>query len=63
MEFDFVIRNFWLGCNELVIVSRYGMYCVIEAFEDWETVFEGCFEECIEYCKKRELEYEESVIG
>lgn len=56
-------KNFWLGCNELVIAFRNGTNHVIEAYENWRTVFKGHIEECIEYCKKREAEYEESIIG
>lgn len=56
-------KNFWLGCNELVIVFCNGTNYVIEAYENWRTVFKGHIEECIEYCKRRETEYEESIIG
>ena len=56
-------KNFWLGCNELIIVFRNGTHHVIEAYENWKKVFTGHIEECIKYCKIREKEYEESVIG
>lgn len=56
-------ENFWLGCNELIVVFRNGTHHVIEAYENWETVFTGHIEECIGYCKRREIEYMEAVIG
>lgn len=56
-------KNFWLGDNELVIVYSNGTHRVIEAYEDYKTVFNGHFKDCLEYCKKREIEYIESVIG
>lgn len=56
-------KNFWFGCNELIIVFRNGTHHVIEAYENWKTVFTGNIEECIEYCKRHEIEYMEAVIG
>lgn len=58
-----MIKNFWLGSNELVIVFRNGTHSVIEKFENWKDVFCGCLEECMKYCSNREIEYEESIIG
>ena len=56
-------KNFWLGSNEIVIVFCNGTHHVIEAYEDYKTVFTGNFEKCLDYCKNREIEYMESVIG
>lgn len=58
-----MVKNFWLGDNELVIVLRGGTYCVIEAYENWEKVFTGSFQKCLEYCKRREVSYLESIVG
>ena len=58
-----MIKNFWLGCNELVIIFHNGTHHVIEEFENWKTVFTGCLEDCIKYCNGREIEYEESIVG
>jgi hypothetical protein len=59
----YIHQNFWLGSNELIIVFRDGTCHVIEQYEDWETVFTGRYEECLKYCKSREIEYKESIIG
>lgn len=56
-------KNYWLGSNELVIVFRNGTHHVIEVFENWETVFTGNYEQCIEYCDNRVISYQESIIG
>lgn len=56
-------KNFWLGSDELVIVFRNGIHHVIEAYEDYNTVFIGHFEKCLEYCKNREIAYMKNVIG
>lgn len=58
-----MVENFWLGCNELVIVFRNGIFHVIEKFENFDSVFFGHYEECLDYCKNRVNEYEESIIG
>ncbi|MCI8357096.1 MAG: hypothetical protein HFI51_02950 [Lachnospiraceae bacterium] len=58
-----VTKNFWLGCNELIIVFRNGTFHVLEEFENFVSVFSGHFDECFEYCKNRLIDYEESVIG
>ena len=56
-------NNFWLGSNELVIVDR-GYPCrIVERYEDYDVVFIGTYQQCYEYCMKRELDYAESCIG
>ena len=57
-------NNFWLGSNELVIVFRNGQHIVWEIDNDErKTVFTGHFDKCLEYCKSREVEYMEGIIG
>lgn len=56
-------ENFWLGDNELVVVFRGGTFYVVDSYENYNTVFSGHFEDCLEYCKNREIDYLESVIG
>lgn len=56
-------KNFWLGNDQLIIVFRNGTHYVIEGYEDWKVVFTGRLEKCLEYCKNRENEYMESIIG
>lgn len=58
-----MVKNFWLDNNELVIVYRNGTHHVIEAYEDYNTVFTGKIEDCLTYCKNREIAYMESIIG
>lgn len=55
--------NFWIGSNELVIIYRSGRHYVLEAYEDYEPVFNGNYEQCRQYCEMREVEYRESIIG
>ena len=55
--------NFWLGCNELIIVFRNGIHVVLESYEEWDEVFRGTFGQCYLYCENRVIEYEESIIG
>ncbi len=57
------MNHFWLGNNELVIIRYQERYQVIEMYEDWKEVFTGKYMECLEYCKNREVEYMESIIG
>lgn len=60
------MKNFYLGDNELVIINFNSTHThcqVIEKYEDWQRVFWGTEEECNKYCKNREIEYEESIIG
>lgn len=54
--------NFWLGSNQLVIVEGKGTHRVLEAFEDYESVFTGNYKSCLDYCKKRENDYMESLF-
>lgn len=54
--------NFWLGNNELVIVEGKGTHHVLEGFEDYESVFTGNYKACLDYCKKREIDYMESLF-
>ena len=57
-------NNFWLGNIELVIVFRNGRHIVWEIDnDDRQTVFDGHYEKCLEYCKNREISYMESIIG
>ena len=57
-------NNYILGCSELVIRFRDGIFHVWELEdEEHKTVFTGHFEECLEYCKKREIDYMESIVG
>lgn len=56
-------ENLWLGGNELIIRFRNGTHVVLESYEDYEVVFQGKYEECVKYCEKRWIEYEESIIG
>jgi len=58
-----MFRNFWLGDNELVIRFRNGTHAVLEKYEDWCAVYEGCFEACLDYCEARWRAYQESIIG
>lgn len=58
-----MVKNFWLDNNELVIVYRNGTHHVIEAYEDYNTVFTRKIEDCLTYCKNREIAYMESIIG
>lgn len=55
-------NNFWLGANELCIVCRNGKYHVIEEYENWESVCQGSYGKCLEYCKQREIDYIESTL-
>lgn len=55
-------QNFWLGGNELIIVYINGTHHVVEAYEDYNSVFTGDFKKCLEYCKNREIEYAESTL-
>lgn len=55
-------NNFWLGANELCIVYRNGKYHVIEEYENWESVYQGEYKKCLEYCKQREIDYLESIL-
>ena len=53
--------NIWLGSNELVLVSRDGTHYVVEKYEDYNPVFQGHYEECVDYMKAREVDYLESL--
>lgn len=55
--------NFYLGRNELLIRFQEGRHVVMEADEDWKTVFEGSYGQCRGYCENRVRDYQESVIG
>ena len=55
--------NIWLGNNELLIRFRNGTHVVLEKYEDYEVVFTGKYDECVRYCKDREIAYLESIIG
>lgn len=56
--------NYILGCCELVIRFRDGI-CQVWEIEDEErkTVFTGHYDNCVEYCKNREIAYMESITG
>lgn len=54
--------NTFLGSNELKVVFRNGQSCVIEEDENWKVVFSGHFEKCVEYCKERHIQYQESLF-
>lgn len=56
-------KNYWLGCNELVIIQKNGTHHVIEKFENQKTVFVEQIEKCLEYCWDCVIDYEESTIG
>lgn len=56
-------KNFWLGDNELIINFNEGHCRVLERYENYNIVFVGNYKECEEYCEKRVIEYEESIIG
>lgn len=57
-----MVNNFWIGNNELCIVCRGDKYHVIEEYENWESVFNGLYDECVEYCEQRDIDYKESVL-
>ena len=54
--------NFWIGSNELVIIYKSGRHYVLEAYEDYDPVFDGNYEQCRKYCEMRKVEYMESII-
>lgn len=54
--------NLWLGGNELVIIFRDGRHAVLEAYEEYETVYAGTYSECVEYVNERYTEYLESLF-
>lgn len=57
-----MLDNFWLGSCELVIVFRDGRHYVLDSDENYNPVFNGHYNECVEYCKNMVIEYEESII-
>lgn len=56
-------ENLWLGDNELFIRFRHGTYVVLEKYEDYEVVFTGKYEDCVKYCERRWIAYQEAIIG
>lgn len=58
-----VLKNIWLGSDELVIIKRHGTCHVLEKDEDYDIVFGGNYKQCLEYLEKRRAEYQESVTG
>ena len=59
---EYMADNFWIGSNELVIIYKSGRHYVLEAYEDYEPVFDGDYEKCRKYCEMRKVEYIESII-
>jgi len=57
------IDNYWLGNNELCIVYRDGTHYVLERDENYKPVFQGHYGECVDYCERRWIDYQESIIG
>lgn len=57
-----MVNNFWLGSNEICIVCRDGRHHVLEEYENWESIFTGSYEDCLEYCEQREVDYKESTL-
>lgn len=57
------MENMWLGNNMLGIRYECGRWVVKEDYENWEVVFSGTYEECFNYCRKRWVKYEESIVG
>lgn len=55
--------NIYLGNNQLYIRWRNGRWVVLEEYEDCDIVCEGSYKDCVEYCDKRYIEYQESIIG
>lgn len=58
-----MISKYLLGNNELIIGSRNGEHYVKESHMNYEIVFSGQLETCVEYCKRREDGYMASIIG
>lgn len=57
------MEKFLIGADELIIAFGDGIYHVLESSNNHETVFTGLYEECLEYCERREIAYKEATIG
>lgn len=55
--------NLYLGNNELRLIATHGYYSVIEEWENWGTVFQGGYKECLAYMEARYTDYQVSLIG
>jgi len=53
--------NLWIGSEELIIVFRNGHHYVLDSYEDYEPVFDGFYDDCVAYLRKRWAEYQESL--
>lgn len=58
-----MMKNVWLGNNQLGIRFYNGKWVVREDYENWEIVFSGTYEECEAYCEKRWVSYQEEIVG
>ncbi len=59
----YMIKSYWLGNNELIIVFTNGKHHVKESHMNYDVVFLGQLEACVEYCERREVGYMASVVG
>lgn len=59
----FMIKRYLLGQNELIIEFKNGKHHVKESHMNYDIVFSGQLEPCIEYCERREVGYLVSVLG
>ncbi len=58
-----MIKRYWLGNNELIIEFNNGKHHVKESHMNYDIVFSGQLETCVEYCKRREVGYMVSILG
>lgn len=57
-----MIEKFRVGETELIIAYGDGVYHVLNSNEneEYDIVFTGHYDECVEYCEKQEILYNES---
>lgn len=50
-------EKFYLGDNELIIVQKNDIFCVKEFFEQYDIVFSGSYDDCLDYCVNRLIHF------